>query len=189
MPPFLFLCLVFSWHFDWFSDLWQLHKAACLLSQFFGTQSFWVLSLQRLYVESTIRFWSCSIQRHFNSARSYLIFRLSVYILLPRWTGILDADRSVISGKKSNKVLIQHEPVYKFWVRLRHSCNSLLHGSEFSPNDWEGLCNFTIQRGCAKQFFPLLVTFLSLCGLSPARLFQLPPRTEGTMLEGKERAN
>lgn len=169
--PFLFLCLVFSWHFDWFSDVWQLHKAACLLSHFFGTQFLWVLSLQRLYVVSRSRFWSCFIQRRFNGARSYLIFRLSVYILLPRWTGILYTDRSAISeGKKLNKALIQHECVYKFWQRLWLSCNSLLHGSEFSTSDWEGLCNFTVQRGCAKQFFPLLVTFLSLCGLSPARL-------------------
>jgi len=58
---------------------------------------------------------------------SYLIFKLSVYILLPRWTRVLDADWSVREGGKLKEVLIWHECVYKSCAKLWLSCNSLPH--------------------------------------------------------------
>lgn len=104
-PFFLFLRSVFSQHFHLFSGLWQLCTAGCLLSRFLALSplSFWVLSWQRL-VQSVKQ--PISICLHLVLYRSvriapkrYLIFKLSVSLLLPRWTGVLDAGWSVISGR------------------------------------------------------------------------------------------
>lgn len=104
MQPFLlFLWSVFS-HFYLFSGLWQLCTTGCLLLCFWHSSplSFWVLSQQRVVHSVKQLILICLhlvlYRGVWIAPESYLIFKRSVYILLPMWTGVLDADWSVISG-------------------------------------------------------------------------------------------
>lgn len=125
MQPFLlFFWAVFCQHLYSTSGLWQLWMAGGLLSRFLALSplSFWVLSWQRVVHSVKQSFFICLhlvlYRGIWVAPETYLIFKLSVYVLLPRWTGVLDADWSVFSGeeKKLKGVLIQHECVYKSWV-------------------------------------------------------------------------
>lgn len=109
MQPFLlFLWAVFSQHLHSFSGLWQRCTSGCLLSRFLALSplSFWVLSWQRVVHSVKQSVFICLHLVLYSgiwiAPETYLILNLSVYILLPRWTGVLDADGSVISREEKN---------------------------------------------------------------------------------------
>ena len=107
-PFLLFLWSVFSQHFYCFSGLWQLCTAGCLLLWFLALSalSLWVLSRQRVVHSEKQLILVCLhlvlCRGVWTVPESYLIFKGSVYILLSRWTGVVDADWSVISGRGGN---------------------------------------------------------------------------------------
>lgn len=81
--------------------------------------------------------------------------------------------------KKMNEVLIHHECVYKSWVRLWFSCNSLLHGNEFGPSDWAGFCSSsfaTSTKWMCHIFFSLHWPPFShcVCSVLPGSCSSLP---------------